>query len=408
MAGMSFEFVRFTAASDTTGMAGGAPGPLDYPNGIDEAAALRHLDVEVASDLRHIFQECGVPLPLQYRLSINFRTVRRFASYADSRAEVRAALRTDHTLDATDQASRAVVASVVAAWEASKEYAGKEASLKAEARVLGVVRPVTQTEKQAMRAAFEAVHGSIEETYEPSEEYLSAKIEEVESGEVSASPLSEVISKKRAKTQGIQTSVDTTGHVRIVRQKAKGNLPAHTEELRTVLRVEANMWTFLASKYRNQAMFRGMTPAVWLDYVNYLLGDKVYLMQVPTPGGKGKGDQQPLRPPWQVLLTYEYEMRREAVKKAFRESRALVDTLAEVQGNAQLKEQFFVSPLRSRVAVSLLGNVPGNPVANLKQPGENPGTSGRKEIARATSRAAGRARRQSQARRARTARVVIL
>ena len=174
---------------------------------------------------------------------------------------------------------------------------------------------------------------------------MSAKIEEVESGEVAASPLSEVISKKRAKTQGIQTSVDTTGHVRIVRQKAKGSLPAHTEELRTVLRVEANMWTFLASKYRNQAMFRGMTPAVWLDYVNYLLGDKVYLMQVPTPGGKGKGDQQPLRPPWQVLLTYEYEMRREAVKKAFRESRALVDTLTEVQGNAQLKEQFFVSPI---------------------------------------------------------------
>ena len=39
-------------------MAAGAAGPLAYPNGVDEAAALRHLDVEVASDLRHIFQEC--------------------------------------------------------------------------------------------------------------------------------------------------------------------------------------------------------------------------------------------------------------------------------------------------------------------------------------------------------------
>ena len=48
------------------------------------------------------------------------------------------------------------------------------------------------------------------------------------------------------------------------------------------------MWTFLASKYRNQVMFRGMTPAVWLDYVNYLLGDKkVYLMQVES-GGKAR------------------------------------------------------------------------------------------------------------------------
>ena len=34
-----------------------------------------------------------------------------------------------------------------------------------------------------------------------------------------------------------------------------------------------------------------MTPELWLTYANYGLGDKCYLMQVPTPGkGKGKTD----------------------------------------------------------------------------------------------------------------------
>ncbi|CAL1154777.1 unnamed protein product [Cladocopium goreaui] len=76
--------------------------------------------------------------------------------------------------------NRAAVAGVVAAWEASKEYASKQAELKAEARLLGVTRPVTQTDRAAMRAAYVATHGEIEETFEPSDDYLSTKIEELE------------------------------------------------------------------------------------------------------------------------------------------------------------------------------------------------------------------------------------
>ncbi|CAE7869601.1 unnamed protein product, partial [Symbiodinium necroappetens] len=134
----------------------------DLPAGVDQAAALNHLDKNVSSDLVHIFQECGVPLGLQYRLTLNFQSVKRFSTYADSRADVRTALKDDHTLEATDQATRAAVASVVSAWETAKEYASKESELRAEARVLGVSRPVSQTEKQAMRAAYEAAHGSLE------------------------------------------------------------------------------------------------------------------------------------------------------------------------------------------------------------------------------------------------------
>ena len=142
---------------------------------------------------------------------------------------------------------------------------------------------------------------------------------------------------------GIQTTVDTGGHVRIVRQRNTGVMPQHTEELRTVLRVEGNMWTMLASKFKNKPFFANMTPDIWLGYVNYLLGEKVYLMQVPAGGKGGKLDQAPLRPPWVVILNYEYELRKEAVKRAYRDSRPLRDTLREVTEDAQLKEQYFAS-----------------------------------------------------------------
>ena len=85
------------------------------PPDVSESAALDFLDKEVSSDLVHIFQECGVPLGLQYRLALNFKNVKRFSTYADTRGDVRTALKDDHALEATNQATRAAVASAVSA-----------------------------------------------------------------------------------------------------------------------------------------------------------------------------------------------------------------------------------------------------------------------------------------------------
>ena len=323
-----------------------AAGPTALPSGVTEPEAIAYLDQNLTSDLLHIFQECGVPLGLQYRLGQHFKNVKRFSAYADDRSQVRQALKDDHALEPTDQGKRAAVSSVISAWESCREYSSKENELKTEARVLGTTRPVTQTERQAMRQAFEAAFGTLEDAFEPSEDYLATKMDEVENGEIVASSLMEVSSKKKAKTVGIQTSVDTSGHVRVIKQRGKGFMPQGTEELRTVLRIEGNMWTFLASKYKNRQFFKDMNPQIWQDYTNWLLGERVYLMQIPVPQGKGgKMEQQALRPPWVVMLNFEFELRREAVKRAFKESRDLKSTLQEVMECAQLKEQFFTSPI---------------------------------------------------------------
>ena len=95
--------------------------------------------------------------------------------------------------------------------------------MKAAAKVLGVTRPVTQTDRMAMKVSYEKTYGTIEDSVEPSDDYLSSKLEELESHEPCASQLSEVTSKKNAGTMGIQTSVDTSGHVRIVKSKQKDN-----------------------------------------------------------------------------------------------------------------------------------------------------------------------------------------
>ena len=319
---------------------------MNAPAGTSDNDIREHLRVNVDANLVHLLQDNGVPLGLQFNLTQEFRTVRRFAALADSRADVRQALRDDLGVQPADLVRRAAIAAVVATWEASKDYASKESELRAEAKVLGIPRPVTQTDKSAMRAAYIQAHGALEEMFEPSDDYLSSKMEEIEPHEPTASPLSEVTSKKTAKTMGVQTTVDSGGAVRIVKQRTRGKLPSNTEELRAVLRIEGATLCFLAAKYRNKQFLQNMDTVVWQDYVNYLLGEKCYMMKVPVASGSNsQEDQIALRPPWSVLLRYELELRKEAVKRSISEGKQLRNTLKEVIKDSEIKEQYFTTPI---------------------------------------------------------------
>ena len=208
--------------------------------------------------------------------------------------------------------------------------------------MLGIPRPVAQTDRSAMKTSFESPFGALEDSLEPSDEYLAAKIEEIESREPCASPLSEVTSKRNAKTMGIQTTVDHSGAVRVVRSKQKGSLPQGTEELRTVLRIEVNTWCFLAAKFRNREFLRNMRPSCREEFTNFLLGDRCYLMKIH--GGKG-AEATPLRSPWHILISFEFELRKEAVKRALKDNEPIAETLQEVCKDPELKERFFTSPI---------------------------------------------------------------
>ena len=45
------------------------------------------------------------------------------------------------------------------------------------------------------------------------------------------------------------------------------------------------------------------------------------------------------------MITFEHELRKEAIKRAVVGNRPLADTILEVTTDAQLKEQFFTSPI---------------------------------------------------------------
>ena len=91
---------------------------------------------------------------------------------------------------------RAQIAAIVVAWEAARDYDQKEHELRAEARVLGQKRILQVQERQSMLRAVTSVHGKLNESETPSNEYLSAKAEQCESNGPLAAALDMISSRK--------------------------------------------------------------------------------------------------------------------------------------------------------------------------------------------------------------------
>ena len=262
---------------------------------LDDAQRRNFLQREVAADLLFIWDEAGVALEHQYDLGQNYRSIRKFAAIGDTKAEVRAAFAADFGVDiAAGAARRAEMACLVTAWQVGVEVTEKEIQARVEAKNLGVPRQVTHADRIALLSAFERVHGRLEDRETPSADYISQKVEEVEQGELLASLLDEVGSKEESLTLGVQSSLDTAGRLRITREKKKSKLPGNSEELRAKLKLEGNTLIMLGAKFRNRAWFQGLVPNDFSKYADWLLGEKVFNLQIPKSATEG---MRALNPP---------------------------------------------------------------------------------------------------------------
>ena len=205
---------------------------------------------------------------------------------------------------------------------------------------MGLPRSLQHSERLAMVRAVETTLGTFSENDVPSSEYLALKVEECENGEVTAASLDEITSKAHKNTASLQTSLDTSGHVRVVKTKTKGSLPSNTEEYRQAMKLEAVTWLCMASKFKAKHWLAGLKMEHFLKFVDCILGDRVNAMKVPVDNG-----QQAVKPNWALVLQYEHRLRREAMKLVNRAEATLAEALTRVTKDPDLKEAFFTTPL---------------------------------------------------------------
>ena len=297
------------------------------------------------SDLLFTMTDCGVPLSAQWRLiRTGYTTLRKFSGIEDTRATVRASLVLDLGLDPLavgdpGREARMTLATLVTAWESAKDRLGKETQIRTEAKALGVTRQVDVIDRTAMKRAVEAVFGKIPLHESPSSDYLSHKMEQLEDNDITASPLDEVSSLIDADLSATVPGWDNAGRSQLFRKRAKGSMPLTPEAFRTRLRIERNMWLFMATKFLNRPFLVGLTPAVFEEWTDYFLGGKVLLLEIVH----ADGTKHPLSPPWNIILSYELECRRHAVLKVQEEGITLMAGLAAAIRDPELKELAFTS-----------------------------------------------------------------
>lgn len=300
----------------------------------------QHMD----ADLHYLLEDAGVILQPQYAIAQLYRTIKHFSAFGDTRKEIRDACKDDFGLDpTTDAATRAQVAAVITAWEAAKEFVAQENKVKAESRALGVSKPLANTDRAAMRRAMETAHGKKPDHELPSPEYLAHKMEEIELNELQASPLDEVTSMEDSVNTSLQSTLDTDGRIRVVKTKSKGSLPQNSEQLRVKYRVESNAWLMLSAKFKQKSWLSGFSPKVFEDFTDFILGPKVFNLQVPR--SDGSDTLAPLQPAWTIILRYEYELRKAAIKLVRDEGETLANAMSLVVRDPELKEIYFTSPI---------------------------------------------------------------
>ena len=307
------------------------------PSEAEQKAEVAKMD----SDLQYVLQEASASLSTQYQVALRHQSRRRFQAIADDRAGARVAAR-DFGLDHNSAAGRVEIAAVVAAWELAKEFASKEIELRAEAKVLGHKRVLQVQERQAMLKAVTDAYGKINEGETPSAEYLATKAEECESNEPLASPLDRISSKKDSQVESLQTSIDPTGHVRVTKTMQRLEMPHHSEGYRRLLKVEAHAWLCMSARFKAKAWLQRLQLDDFTKFVDYILGDRVGNLKLPTATGV---ETQFNRPPWNIVLSYEYKLRVEAFKMILEGTATMSEALRAVREDPSLKEAYFTTPL---------------------------------------------------------------
>ena len=159
-----------------------------------------------------------------------------------------------------------------------------------------------------MIKAVQAVYGKINEGETPSAEYLAAKAEECESNEPRASSLDQISSKRDNQVESVQSSLDPNGHLRVTRTVQKLEMPHNSEAYRRVMKVEAFAWLCMSARFKAKRWLHNLKLETYTRFVEYIMGDKVAGLRLPSATGADALQ----RPPWAVVLSYEFKLRTEA------------------------------------------------------------------------------------------------
>jgi hypothetical protein len=267
-------------------------------------------------------------------LAAGYYTLRRFAIMGDDRTSVRTVLRDDvHIILGLEQTI------TIACWEVAKERFIQQTKALAEAEAAGVPKQRLKSDIKGLRKTFTTKFGKIAESDQPSNGYLDRLLSSVEEDELEAENLGFVTAKESEEELDFSTRLATDGTLKLKAVRKAGKLPKNSEELRTVFKLMGNAWTCVALRHSNRAWLSTMSREIFLDHVDYLLGEHVSGLCSKDPEGNVLH-----RPSFTLLLAYDLKIRAKAFELVD-EGKDFKAAMETARLDPVTKERYFTTPL---------------------------------------------------------------
>jgi len=325
--------------------------PLNVYDAPTTAAHLSNLDPELA----YLLDELEISEQIQANLAAReIKKVGVFAKVEPNEDAFRAWLKADLGLDpSADVVARVTVAKLAEAWEAARQRAVTVRKIEAESRVTGQAREMMKGVHLALRRACARTHGPVEDRRCPGRAYLESRLEQLDDGELEAEPLSKVTTvaieqESVATSAGAGVDIRRDGLLHVVKGKRTAPLPTNPEQFRAVMQVMGLHWEMVHLKGAGRAILRDYSTLVFQNHVNYILGDECLLIAEANP-------TMAYGPSWDLLMKYEFEIRRRAVRKVNEGGATLAEAMLEARQAMDHRTSYFITPLampssRARVA----------------------------------------------------------
>jgi len=169
-----------------------------------------------------------------------------------------------------------------------------------------------------------------------------------------------------ASSTGAGVDVRKDGVLQVVKGKRTAPMPTTPEQYRAVMKVMALHWEMVHLKGAGRAILKDYDPSVIDRHVEYILGDQCMLIAEANP-------TMTAGPSWDLLMKYEHEVRRFAIKKVNEAGATLAEGFALARASMEHRTNYFATPLAmpgARVAPPRTLALPAPDVRGAKRTAE--------------------------------------
>ena len=298
----------------------------------------------LATDLQYLFTETGVPDRVAGILgALDVTSVSVFALFAGSEKQLRETLDSPPFTEVVEDEApvlrlkrQVAHARVVDAWEGARARIAEKRRLDAEQRASRQPVTLPASDLVRIRSSFEKAHGRKTDAEFPSDSLLERRLQEVELGDLRAENLQDVVSRAEQTNDPAGAILQKDGTLRMRKGLERVPLPADSEALRQRVMVLAASYEVARTRNPSKTWLKRLQAADWFEHLAYVLGPRVYGLKVT--GGSGRS------PAWATVLTYEQELRTEALRLVVHEGFELKTALVAARKDTELREMHFVSP----------------------------------------------------------------